>query len=170
MIISLLVMVLFMVFVLPAEAESARIRSGGAESPDTSFFYNPEELGQWAEEYGENGRRAYIQSRWTFDLVFPLVYTAFLTFGISWLSLRVAAPESKFMLLNLIALSAGAMDILENSGTSLVMGFYPAKSIAISYLTAGFSGLKWIFLFASFLVYFLLWGIYLIQKIQRIRK
>ena len=167
MILSLLVMILFMIFVLPAEAESARIRSGGAESPDTSFFYHPDELEQWAEDYGENGRQSYIRSRWTFDLIYPIVYTAFLAFGISWISQRIISSESGFMLLNLLPIGAGLLDLLENSGTSLVMGLYPDRIFWLAYISAGFSALKWILVFASFLVYFVLWMIYLYQKNQK---
>ncbi len=170
MILSLLVMVLFMAFVLPAEAESAKSRYGGLESPDTSFFYHPEELEQWAEDYGVNGRQSYIRSRWTFDLIFPIVYVAFLAFGTSWISQRVFSPDSGYMLLNLLPISAGLLDLLENSGTSLVMGIYPARIIGLAYLTAGFSALKWVLIFISFLVYFVLWVIYLFQTFQQLQK
>ena len=51
---------------------------GEWESPDTSLIYSEADLYDMAENYGEMGRKAYIKLRWTFDLVWPFVYTLFL--------------------------------------------------------------------------------------------
>ena len=53
--ISLIIFILFMVIILPAQAREANSLSQDAGSPDMSFFYTPEELYNMAEVYGEQG-------------------------------------------------------------------------------------------------------------------
>ncbi len=84
---GLAVFVTFMIVVLPQQAQKAEAYSGGT-SPDTSYIYSAGDLYQMAEDYGAEGRAAYIYARFTFDLVFPLVYGFFLTATISWLLAR----------------------------------------------------------------------------------
>ena len=85
---GLVVFILFMIFVLPQQAQKAEAYSGGT-SPDTSYIYSASDLYQMAESYGAEGRAAYIYARFTFDLVFPLAYLFFLTTSISWLLARL---------------------------------------------------------------------------------
>ena len=166
MILTLAVMVLFMVTVLPGQAASAEQNAGGSISPDTSFFYAPGDLLQAAEEYGAEGRLAYIQARWTFDLVFPLVYMFFLVSGISWFHQNLENPTEWLVYTNLLPLAAGLFDYLENSGASLVMGLYPAQVTGLALLTAIFSGVKWLLITGSFLAYFGLAGAALFQWVR----
>ncbi|NIV29382.1 MAG: hypothetical protein GWN58_07700, partial [Anaerolineae bacterium] len=81
---ALLIFLLFSALVLPQQATKAEEETGSSDSPDTSFFYSPSDLYRMAESYGEQGRQAYIRARFTFDLVWPLVYTFFLTTSIGW--------------------------------------------------------------------------------------
>lgn len=167
MIISLLVMVAFLIFVLPAQAADAASQSGSENSPDTSFFYSPNDLYQMAQDYGESGRQAYIRARWTFDLIFPLVYTSFLAFGISWFVGRLQgwAPAWKFT--NLLPVLGGVFDLLENTATSLAMAAYPARPGGILFAASLFTPVKWILVSGSFLPYFLFLIAWIIQKIRR---
>ncbi len=66
---ALVIFMLFTALVLPQQASKAAQETGGAVSPDTSFFYVPDDLYRMAEAYGERGRQAYIRARFTFDLV-----------------------------------------------------------------------------------------------------
>ncbi len=171
LILTLLIMVLFMIFVLPGQAASAEENAGGSISPDTSFFYGPEDLIQAAKEYGEEGRQAYIQARWTFDLVFPLVYISFLVTGISWFYQNLENPIEWIGFTNLLPLAAGLFDYLENIGASLVMAFYPTQLSGLTLVTSFFSGVKWLLIGSSFLAYFALAGAALFQWMQgKIRK
>lgn len=165
MVASLLLMVLFMIFVLPAQAEGSAQASGSERSPDTSLFYSPEALYQMAEEYGPGGRQAYIQARWTFDLVFPLVYTSFLAVGISWFSQRLAGWKDIRMRANLLPLLGGLFDLLENTASSLVMAVYPAKIPIIPVAASFFTPVKWVLVGGSFLPYFIFGSAWLIQKL-----
>lgn len=166
MILSLAVMILFMITVLPAQAVSAEQNAGGSISPDTSFFYTPGDLLQAAEEYGAGGRLAYIQSRWTFDLVFPFVYMVFLVTGISWFHQNLEDPTEWIGFANLLPIAAGLFDYLENTGASLVMGLYPAQVTGLALLTAIFSAVKWLLIGGSFLAYVGLAGAALFQWVR----
>ncbi|MBK6645342.1 MAG: hypothetical protein IPG44_06250 [Anaerolineales bacterium] len=101
---GLAVFVFFMIVVLPQQAQKAEAYSGGT-SPDTSYIYSAGDLYQMAEDYGAEGRAAYIYARFTFDLVFPLVYGFFLTATISWLLARGLVETSGWRLLNLFPLA-----------------------------------------------------------------
>lgn len=166
MLVALAAMILFMIIILPGQAAAAEQNAGDSISPDTSFFYAPEDLLRAAEEYGEKGRQAYIQARWTFDLVFPLVYISFLATGISWFSQSWKHSTDWISYTNLLPIAAGLFDYLENIGASLVMAIYPSQSSGLALITSIFSGIKWLLIGASFLAYFALAGAALFQWIQ----
>jgi len=147
-----IVFILFTALVLPRQAAEAEAASGGAGSPDTSFWYTPDDLYQMAEAYGPAGRQAYVKARWTFDLVWPLVYTAFLSLTISWVYRRTFAAESRWQLANLVPVAGMLLDYLENSATSLVMARYPALTPGIAHLAPLFTLFKWVFVNGSFVL------------------
>ena len=154
MISSLLLMAVFLSVVLPAQAANSSQEIGSDRSPDTSFYYTPEDLYQIAGEYGEDGRQAYIRIRWTFDLIFPLIYTTFLAIGISWFSQRLTGWGESWKLLNLVPIFGGVLDFLENSATSLVMASYPVKSSILLVSASIITPLKWVLVSGSFIPYF----------------
>jgi hypothetical protein len=146
------IMIAFMIWVLPDQAAKAEAVSQGAGSVDTSFFYAPEQLFEIAEAYGEEGRQAYIRARWTFDLVFPLVYGGFLISVIGWLLGKSTSSDSKLRLLILVPLIGVIFDFLENTAASLVMGAYPTRLGWAAFLSSGFTLIKWTFVYGGFVV------------------
>lgn len=151
---ALLIFLLFSALVLPQQATRAEQETSGSDSPDTSFFYSANELYRMAESYGEEGRQAYVRARFTFDLVWPLVYALFLTTSISWVFGRAFAPDSRWQRANLAPLLGALFDYLENLSTSLVMLRYPAQTAVVDALAPVFTALKWSFLGASFILLF----------------
>jgi hypothetical protein len=151
---ALLIFLLFSALVLPQQATEAEQETGGADSPDTSFFYSANELYRMAQSYGEQGRQAYVRARFTFDLIWPLVYTLFLVTAISWIFGRAFAPDSRWQRANLAPLLGALFDYLENLSTSLVMLRYPDQTAVVDFLAPVFTMLKWGFLGASFLLLF----------------
>jgi hypothetical protein len=149
--VGLAVFILFMIFILPQQAQKAEEYSGGI-SPDTSYFYSATDLYQMAEAYGADGRAAYIYARFTFDLVFPLAYFFFLTTSISWLLARGLSEDSRWRLFNLFPLAGAVFDYLENISTSLVLGRYPAQTPLVDALAPVFTLVKWFFVNGSFVV------------------
>ncbi|MGB2965686.1 MAG: hypothetical protein WBB69_17050 [Anaerolineales bacterium] len=161
---SLMIMLLFTITVLPGQAQSALKNTGSEDSPDTSLFYTSTELYQMAEAYGAEGRQAYIHARWTFDLVFPLVYVAFLSAGISWFIKTLPNKNELWELLNLIPIVGGIFDYLENTAASIVMATYPKMSFAV-YLAPPFSLVKWLLIALAFGVYFLYFIRFLFSRV-----
>lgn len=152
---ALLILVLFMVLVLPSQSSRDSETNAGGASPDLSLFYSPDELYQMAEDYGLEGRAAFIRVRWTFDVAWPLVYTFFLVTSISWLTGRGFQATSRWQQSNLMPLLAATLDFLENISNSLVMARYPLKTPVIATLAPYFTLFKWLAVGASFALLFI---------------
>jgi len=140
---------LFTAIVLPDQAAKAELSSGSTESPDTSFLYTAQDLYRMAEGYGEAGRAAYIRARFTFDIIWPLVYSTFLLTAAGWLGGRLFSG-SRWELLNLLPLAGTLFDFLENTGASVVFARYPDRAPLLASLTPVFTLLKWGFLALGF--------------------
>ncbi len=148
---STIIFVVFTAVVLPMQSELAASTSGDAGSPDTSLFYSADDLYEMAETYGEVGRSAYIRARFTFDIVWPLVYTLFLATTISWSFRKAFAPSSWLRKLNLAPLITALFDYLENITAALVLYRYPLQTPVVDSLAGIFTLLKWTFISASFI-------------------
>ncbi len=147
---ALLVFVLFGALALPGQSRDAARYSGGAGSPDTSFFYTPADLQRMAETYGAEGRAAYIRARWQFDILFPIIYTAFLVTAMGWASARAFRPDSRARLVVLLPLAGAIFDLLENLSAALYMALYPPAVGLLAVLAPVFTMLKWLSLYAAF--------------------
>ncbi|MGC9469221.1 MAG: hypothetical protein ACP5HS_11565 [Anaerolineae bacterium] len=164
--VALVGFLLFAALVLPGQAAEAEAKTGTSVSPDTSFFYTPTELYAMAEAYGPEGRQAYIRARFTFDLIFPVVYLVFLATTISWVYTRAFDEGSPWRRANPVPVVGAAFDYLENVSTSLVMARYPALTPVIVTLAPVFTLIKWIFVGGSFIVLLLGVVIALIRWVQ----
>lgn len=163
---TLLIMVAFMAFVLPGQSAAADQFSEGTGSPDLSFFYTPADLSRMVSDYGVQGRQAYIRARWTFDLVFPLVYVSFLAVGISWFISRLENLPTAGKLANLVPILGGIFDLLENTGTSLSMALYPHPPLFWLVLASIATPVKWVLVSASFILYFALAVAFLYKQLR----
>lgn len=143
------IFVLFMIFVLPGQADKAEAYSGEAGSPDLSFFYTPEDVFNMAETYGEEGRAAYVRARFTFDLIFPFVYGAFLLVPGSWQLAQILPAESKWRWLNLVPFLGVVFDFAENISASIVMAAYPVRREVAARLLTIFTPIKFVFVYGS---------------------
>ncbi|MGG4491036.1 hypothetical protein [Metabacillus idriensis] len=151
---SIVLFFLFMLVVLPNVAETSKEMTGTIESPDGSYLYSSAELYKIADEYGEKGRAYYIQSRFTFDVIWPLVYLSFLAAALTVLY-RVMPSANPFRAVHLIPFGGAFFDYLENAASSAVMARYPEKTPVIAELTPIFSFVKWSLIYASFGLLFL---------------
>ena len=150
--VGLAVFLLFSALVLPGESAQTDLYAGEAGSPDLSFYYSPADLYRMAEAYGVSGREAYIRSRLTFDLVFPLIYTFFLSTSISWLYPRAFAGKRWWQRANILPLLGMLFDYLENFSVLLVMLRYPKLSPGIDAFASVSTMMKWGFIAASFVL------------------
>jgi hypothetical protein len=160
---ALVIFILFTAFVLSGQASSAKTNTGVDQSPDMSFLYSSNDLYLMAQNYGPQGRSAYIKVRFTFDLVWPIVYTFFLLTAISWIYHRSFKPGSLWRLANLVPVLGILFDYLENISTSIVMARYPSPTIIVAQLAPILTLLKWVFVGGSFVLIVLglairIWG------------
>ena len=148
--IALFIFILFSVLVLPAQSSQADQISGEAGSPDMSFFYSSQSLIDMAKAYGEQGRSEYIRARFTFDLIWPLVYGFFLSTSISWLIKRADFSKTPLSLLNLVPIFGVLFDYFENITTSWVMFRFPQPALLPAMLAPFLTAIKWILVGGSF--------------------
>ena len=140
-----LIFILFMLVVLPL------IQSLNPHAwPDTMLFYSSDRFYGLIESYGHEQRSLYIILRWTFDLVYPLVY------GLYFLTWILYLSQKKTLLI--YPLLGIGFDYIENILATVTVGMYPKELPFLVYLMQGFSLLKWLFLLISiciliFLVY-----------------
>ena len=141
---------LFVALVLPAQPQIEAVDGAEVSSPDLSLWYTADQLYETAEAYGAEGRDAYVRARITFDVLWPLVYVAFLAATLSWVY-RARRRASRFwQRANLLPVAAGLLDYAENVCTATVMARYPAKTLLLDSLAAVFTVSKWSVLMASF--------------------
>lgn len=141
---------LFTALVLPSQAARSEAETGDVGSPDMSLFYSPEELYQLAEAYGAEGREAYIRARFTFDMIWPVVYMVFLSVVISWVYGKAFEADSWWQRMNVVPVLGALFDYLENVSTSLVMWRYPERTGVVDLLAPVFTLVKWVFVGGSF--------------------
>lgn len=146
--VSVLIFTVFIIFVLPGVSLTTREITGSNLSPDTSIFYSVETLYKIAEDYGAAGRDYYINSRFTFDVVWPLVYGFFLVSSLS-MTFREPIVKRSFYVFNLLPIFAVVFDFLENITVSYLMFRYPQTSY-IGYLAPYFTLIKWLLIFSAF--------------------
>lgn len=149
---ALVIFGLFIGLVLPLQSAQARAGMPGAGSPDMSLLYSADDLYRMAQTYGEPGRAFYIRARFTFDLIWPLVYVFFLGTATSWVNRKAFAENSPWHLTNLAPLVSGLFDYLENLCASLVMFRYPAHTAVLDIIAPLFTLAKWVMLGVSFLL------------------
>lgn len=134
----------FILFVLPQQAQRSDGYAEEVGSADTSFFLDPAQLYDMAEAYGPDGRKQYIRTRWTFDVLFPLIYSSFFMSAISFSLSRLFPERPKIAGAALIAVAALLADLLENSLMSLVMALYPIEIEVLAAAALVVSMLKWL--------------------------
>ena len=153
--VALAALVIFLVFtalVLPRQASTAEENSVAARSPDLSFYYSAGYLYRLAEAYGQAGRAAFVRTRFTFDVIWPLLYTFTLVTAISWAFGKAFSPGSPWQMANLAPVFGMLFDFLENISTSLVMLRYPQPTPVLDSLASVFTMLKWVTLSTSFVL------------------
>lgn len=165
LIVSMILFITFIIVVLPYFQNLFLSRVGVSESPDTSFFYTSSDLYQIASNYGVEGRKLYITLRFTFDLIWPLVYGSFLVFSIG--AFLKKTGEGHYMGMVYIPIIAVFFDYLENIFASIVMSSYPTELAIIGFLTPQLTLLKWGFLTVAFLLMVVFGLYYLFYKVTR---
>jgi len=165
-----LLFLLFVVLVLPAMSERTAKYTPAGSSFDTDFFYRADTVADKLAGYSAQGRAAYVFDRWTFDLVFPLVYGFFMlaawAFGLrvlwgvpsplgktrrSTASLAVpdAVPAQAARrwpaILLWFPLVGIVLDFVENTTVTILMLSWPRLPAALTVFASLASAGKWLF-------------------------
>ena len=102
--------------------------------------------------------------RWTFDVIWPVVYTGFLLVTTAYLAKKIDCKFKEKVLY--IALVAMMFDFLENIIATSVMMIYPTRLDFLIYMLISASILKWVILSGAFV----LLGLLLIRVVFRSKK
>jgi hypothetical protein len=168
--IVLLTLIFFFVFsltILPDQAKKAEVYSAESGSPDLSLFYTSDDLYRMADQFGPEGRMAYVRARFSFDLAWPAVYGAFLLASAAWALGVLTDQNNSWRLLVFIPLLAVIFDLLENTTAAIVIGRFPSPSFFAALIAPYFTLLKWIFVVASFALSVLLSVVALIKVLKK---
>lgn len=141
----------FLLVVLPAEAARSAEMYGAVQAPDTRWWYAPAELSRIAEAFGPEGRAYYVRSRFTFDVVWPLAYGAFLQVAVV-LAARDTVLSRLPAALVFLPTYAVLADFTENTAAAIVMHRFPARTDPLALLAAVATPAKWALLTASFIL------------------
>ncbi len=146
-IISLGLFIAAMVWFLPLMKHYTIILSGTTHFPDTDMWYSALDLKIISGLYDVRGGLGYAFTRFTFDLIWPLIYYFFLSSSLN-LAMKGFNSLSLKKIYKLIPLLAVVFDITENTLCSV--HFIGLKLDQIAVAASISSGLKWIFIFISF--------------------
>jgi hypothetical protein len=161
------VFIFFMVVILPSVSNEAS-QMGLTPSIDTNFSFDPNNIYNILTGYGEAGRQFYLFQRWTFDLVWPMVYGFPIFFTLRrWLRKANSSWINFFIYLPLVAMM---LDYLENITFSVIILLYPTEWIGLAYLGVLMSLLKWITLGVSLMAVTFLAVVVLVYNIVRFIK
>ena len=164
-IVSTIIFILFMAIVLPHMNELTEEFAQGLGSIDTGFVYNLDEFASIRDGYGEFGRSEYIRIRWTYDVLWPFVYTFFI--GSATLLITKKFKFSyKFVYVILFGMH---FDFLENSLATIYMFFYESELTLLVYLLMIASSIKWILIMGSFGLLVVLPILYYLKRKKVIR-
>lgn len=165
--ITLIIFFVFSLTVLPDQSKKAAVYSGETGSPDLSLFYTPDDLYRMADQFGADGRMAYVRARFTFDLAWPAVYGVFLLASAAWSLGILTDQNNRWRLLVFPPLMAVIFDLLENMTAAIVIGRFPSPSFLAAMMAPYFTLLKWVLVAASFALAVLLSGLALFKLLKK---
>ena len=158
---------LFILLVLPNQS-AATGQYATAGTPDMSLAITPAEFHRMVAAFGPEGRRHYIQSRFRFDAVWPLVY-AFFYLSLSTFLLRRAGLPGRG--LHRIAVGLPLLALLADYGENLLavraVRDFPEESTRLVQILSLVTSLKWL---AIILIHGLMATILMVWFVRRRRR
>ena len=154
----------FITFVLSYFSNLTARMTNSTFSPDTGFFYSPDTFYINMELYGIEGRNFYVLMRWTFDIVWPIVYTSFfLSVLLFFTNIYQSKTKQKILYMPIMAVG---FDFIENILATINVSIFPSKSDFAVLLMQIASTLKWIFILCTTILIIILIIIYFVNKKQ----
>ncbi len=144
--------VFFNAVYLPGVQAELQAFSGGNGPIDLLFFYTPDTVYSMVDSYGEEGRAYYRLHELTIDVIYPIVYTLFFTFLITWLFRRGYPPASGMHKYNVVPFGAFLFDMLENICIVIMLSVHPSQPALVAWLGTIITMIKWGFAVATILL------------------
>ena len=108
---------------------------------DTRFMYLPQDVHDVAMTYQQDGRDAYIVSKLSVDLVWPIIYGLFL---ISWL--RLIKKPVYVQTGTLFIGSVLFFDLIENVSLALYFVWFESQVFVLAVVASIATPMKWLFI------------------------
>lgn len=156
---------LFVLIGLPLDRLWAK-SAGITEAIDTRLYSDPGTLMRLAEAYGATGRRFTLLERFTFDLIWPLIYGSFLLVLSAFLIKRLQKSRIWDSLFIVIILGLG-LDLLENLSETVFLALYPNAPLFWAWLCGTMTLFKWLSLSIAGLILSLLVNQVLLHRSMR---
>lgn len=166
-IITSVLFILFIVVVLPYFSSLTANKTNSNFSPDTGFFYSLEEFYNNMEIYGIEGRNFYILMRWTFDVVWPMVYLSFFASSLGHLTRKLDKKKQIFFLT--FPIVGVSFDVIENVLATINVIIYPTRIEFILKLLQFSSLIKWFFIIITVIYIIYFFFSYVIEKLKKKR-
>lgn len=129
---------IFLFVVLPMMSFLNTFISKQSLSFDTNFLFHVDQYYTIRNSLGENGRLYYIFERFTFDLIWPVVYTLFFLSLAQYIHLK-----NKKKVIVVLSFSSIIFDYLENIFAVIFVLLYPSTAHYLIYMLMIFTILKW---------------------------
>ncbi len=162
LIISIVLLVFSMILILPLLKNSLKSVSETSLTPDISFGYGLEQLKEIRQIYGEDGAKEYFFSRFTYDVIWMIIYFYFL---LNMFAFLLNGLKSKWILLfKSLPFIALCFDFFENVFCSLYF-FYGQEIVGVMAATS--SLIKWCALILALISFGIL---YILKTYKRLKK
>lgn len=149
----LLFLALYLVFVLGIFPYFAA-ETSAAQPIDLAFHYSVEQVYEWIESYGDEGRSRYMIGELTIDLLYPVVYTCLFAGLIGWLTNFEQGGHYRW--LAALPASIWLFDLIENLGIVTMLYNYPQQLVQVANVTSWVTSIKWSLAFVVIAVTLLL--------------
>jgi hypothetical protein len=124
---------------------------------DARFTYTPSTLNALFAAYGQSGRRLYALSEVTIDLIYPILYTLFLSLLISLILTKVFPDFIALKPLSFLPFVILLSDYTENFSLVILSLRHPNRIDWLAHMASLFTSIKWMVL--SIIIVFILLGL-----------
>lgn len=136
--------IFFIAYVMPQTEKALNAHSLSPTGPfDLFFSYSPAQAYDMLDKFGPEGRPYYARIEYTVDLIYPICYTLFFSFLISFLFTKAFPDRPALKNLAASAFLLFGLDMCENIGIISMNFQYPGKFDTLVYITSLFTSLKW---------------------------
>jgi hypothetical protein len=117
----------------------------GLDNPilDAQFSYSAQTAFDAAAALGPQGRTLYALSELSLDLVYPILYSLFLSLLMLFVLRRLVPPASGWLRLGWLPFAVLACDYAENAGLVYMLLTFPAQAPAVVQAASLFTMAKW---------------------------